>query len=76
MPRSLFSLLSMVTICVAAAQCEEILHRFVVSDEGNNNIAYIDQYDTTNNWTFNVGKTSRSLQLTGNNGNGNRSTRT
>ncbi len=61
------SFLSMAIIFTGIARGNEIRRRFIVSDEGNNNIAYIDQYDTTNNWTFNVGKTSRSLQLIGEN---------
>lgn len=67
MSKHSLSLLSLVLICTSVALGDEIRHRFIVSDEGNNNIAYIDQHDTTNNWTFNVGKTSRSVQLIGDN---------
>lgn len=52
---------------VFSAGAAEIKHRILLSDEGNNNIVLLDQNDTTKNWKFSVGQTSRSLQLIGNN---------
>lgn len=44
-----------------------IKHRFLIHDEGNAGLAYIDEYDPSNNWKYsNGGKTYWGLQLVGN----------
>jgi hypothetical protein len=45
-----------------------IKHRFLVHDEGNAGLAYIDEYDPAKNWKYsNGGQTYWGLQLVGNN---------
>jgi hypothetical protein len=47
---------------------ERTKHRFLVHDEGNAGLAYIDQFDSTKNWKYsNGGQTYWGLQLVGNN---------
>lgn len=44
-----------------------IKHRFLIHDEGNAGLAYIDEYDSTKNWKYsNDGQTYWGLQLVGN----------
>lgn len=51
-----------------AADSSPIKHRFLVHDEGNAGLAYIDEYDPSKNWKYsNGGKTYWGLQLVGNN---------
>lgn len=49
------------------ANSSPIKHRFLIHDEGNAGLAYIDEYDTTKNWKYsNGGQTYWGLQLVGN----------
>jgi len=63
-------LLYVVILCIVfsnAVFSQSVKRKFLLSDEGNNNIVYVDQLDYTKNWKFPVGNTSRSLQLIGKN---------
>jgi hypothetical protein len=54
-----------VTTFITAAP---IKHKFVAIDEGRGNLLYVNEYDTTTNWTVAIGKSgARDMQLIGNN---------
>ena len=55
-----FGMLSVGTVSAA-----EIQHRFLAMDESRSQILYVDQFDSSKNWTIDVPKGSRDMQLIG-----------
>jgi hypothetical protein len=46
-----------------AGYSQEIKHRFIAKGESRSQLHYIDQFDTSNNWTIDIGITSRDIHL-------------
>jgi len=47
----------------SAGYAQKIKHRFIAKGESRSQLHYIDQFDTSNNWTIDIGITSRDIHL-------------
>ncbi len=53
--------------CFSIGYTQKIKHRFIAKGESRSQLHYIDEFDASNNWTIDIGMTSRDIHLIDNN---------
>jgi len=67
MKKSKLYSLTILTLMLISSCSNKIKHRFIAKDESRSQLHYIDQFDTLNNWTIDIGLKSRDIHLLENN---------
>lgn len=63
MKKLLFCIISLWMFSISIGHSQKIKHRFLAKGESRSTLHYIDEFDSTNNWTIDIGILSRDIHL-------------